>query len=272
MHRHSCKKALSSLVDSLLIALLFSVSCVGVVLAQGQDTSLEKLLDEVFRAPAVDVRSLRNCAYTQQTTIKDVGSMRERFDPSIGLGLEWQLVQVNGKDPTDKQLNDYEPKLRKRHPAVLNFDFIDTDSLQLLNQSQSNLLFSFELVPNTYESLNENVTHRLKIHSDTGQLLELKSVATEPFRVQPWLLIQEYESVSTFRFEEQTESSVLEQVVFKLRVRSSERTIEREVTKLFSDFDCNQLSTGADDKQLIDDPDEFIPSEEMLNPVHPTSR
>lgn len=272
MPRRSCKTALFSLVGSFLPALLFSVSCVGVVRAQGQESSLENLLDEVFREQTADVRSLRGCAYTQLTTVKDVGSMQERFDPSVGLGLEWQLLQVNGKDPTDKQLNDYEPKLRTRHPAVLNLDFIDRDSLQLLDQSQTDLLLSFKVEPNTSESLNQHVSHRLTIHADTGQLFQLKSVASEPFRVQPWLLIQEYESVSTFRFEKQTASSVLEKVTFKLKVKSSERTLDREVTKLFSDFDCNQLSPGEDPKQLIDDLDTPVPSQDILNPVHPTNR
>ena len=200
----------------MLILLWFSVSNVGLAQAQEIASNQKKLLDAVFRELNTDARTLQNCAYTQQTTIKDVGSMQERYDPNIGLGLEWQLLRVNGQDPTDRQLNDYEPKPRKRHPVVLNFDFIDTDSLKFLDQSQSSLKFSYSVVPETSKRLSQFVSHELTIDAETRQLLELKSFASESFRIQPWMHIQEYENVSTFRFEEQTNSSVLEQVRFIL--------------------------------------------------------
>lgn len=228
----------------MLVAVSFSVSVVGQALVQEHSDDLKDLLETVFRDRNTEVRTLRNCAYSEETAVKDVGSMQERYDPSVGLGLEWQLLQINGKDPTDQQLHNYKPISRKRHPAVLNFDFIVLDSLELQDQSQSKLQFSYKLVPTVSDKLNEFVSHQLSIHADTGQLLEIKSFASEPFRIQPWIRIQEYESVSMFRFEEQTNGTVLEQLQFRLVVKSNKQSLEREVTKKYFDFDCSNQTPG----------------------------
>ncbi|MYF02389.1 MAG: hypothetical protein F4227_05330, partial [Gammaproteobacteria bacterium] len=195
------------------------------------------LFDDVLNeVKTADVQELKNCAYTQQTTIKDVGSMRERYDPSGGLGLEWQLLQVNGKNPTDQQVHNYDPKKRQRHPAVLNFDFIDVDSLQLLEESQSKLKLEYKVVPGAGQGLNQHVTNQLTIDSDTGQLLEVKSIALETFRIQRWTQVKVYENVSTFRFEDQTNGTVLEQITLKLELKSRGNTLNHEVTKKFFGF------------------------------------
>ena len=261
----------------MLILLWFSVISVHLAQAQEIERSHKNLLDTVFRELKTNVRALQTCAYTQQTTITDVGSMQERFDPNIGLGLEWQLLQVNGQDPTDKQLNDYEPKPRKRHPAVLNFDFIDTDSLKFLDQSQSRLNFSYTVAPEISNDQRQFVSHQLTLDAETRQLLELKSFATESFRIQPWMHIQEYKSVSTFRFEEQINSSVLETVRFILKAKSGKRTIEREITKQFSNLVCADPSADLepidlDRDQLNDNLDALVPRAETPNPLDPTNR
>lgn len=260
----------------MFIAVSCSVSVVGQALVQEHSGGVKESLEKIFRDRSTEVRILRNCAYSEETTIKDVGSMLERYDPSAGLGLEWQLIQINGTEPTDQQIHNYNAISRKRHPAVLNFDFIDLDSLQLQDHSQSKLQFSYELVPNASDGLNEFVSHRLSIHADTGQLLEIKSFASESFRIQPWIRIQEYESVSTFRFEEQTNGTVLEQLQFKLVVKSNKQTLEREVTKRYSDFDCSNLipvvnSTNPDEDQLGDDENDLDPNQEIQSPADSTN-
>lgn len=213
-----------------------------------------------------EVQTLRNCAYTQQTTIKDIGRIQERFDPSAGRGLEWQLLQVNGQNPTDQQVHYYEPKPRQRHPAVLNFEFIDSDSFQLLEETQSKLQFEYKVVPSVANGLNQYVTHQLTVDSDTGQLLEMKSLAQKSFRIQRWAQIEVYENVSTFRFEKQINGTVLEQITLKLGVKSGRDKLYHEVTKQFSDFDCTQTPTSDESKdtgrgQLNDELDTPLPQE-----------
>ena len=274
MQRKSIRKALGPPLGCMLIAVSFSVSVVGQALVQEHSDGLKDLLENVFLDRSTEVRTLRNCAYSEETAIKDVGSMQERYDPSVGLGLEWQLLQINGKEPTAQQLHNYKAISRKRHPAVLNFDFINLDSLQLEDQSQSKLQFSYKLVPNASDGLNEFVSHKLSIHAETGQLLEIKSIASEPFRIQPWIRIQEYESVSTFRFEEQTNGTVLEQLQFKLVVKSNKHTLERAVTKRYSDFDCSNLIpavNSTDPDQPGNDEKDLESYEEIQSPADSTN-
>lgn len=250
----------------------------GFVSAQVDSGALRSLIDEALNADeTTEVRTTRNCAYTLQTTIKDVGSMQERYDPSAGLGLEWQLLQLNGRDPTVQQVHNYVPKQRQRHPAVLNFDFIDHDSLQLLDESHSKLKFEYKVIPSAAQGLNLHVTHQLTIDSETGQLLEMKSIAPESFRIQSWTLVNEYENVSTFRFEDQTNGTVLEEVTFKLGVKSGRDTVYHEVTKHFSDFDCSHATTSEESMdteggQFNGELDSRIPLDETSNSESPSNR
>lgn len=272
------KKSCSSCLGYVLIVLVICACSNGFVRAQEIGADLRSLLDGVLNAKeTTNAQTLRNCAYTQQTTIKDVGSMQERFDPSAGLGLEWQLLRLNGKNPTEQQVHNYEPKPRQRHPAVLNFDFIDPDSVQLLDQSQSKLTFVYKVFPSAAQGLTQQVTHELTINSNTGQLLEMKSIARKSFRIQRWTHVNEYENFSTFRFEEQANGTVLERVTFKLGVKSGRNTLSREVTKEFSDFDCTHASVSEETMntgrgQFNGELDARVPSDETSNSEGPSNR
>ena len=271
------KKFCFSCLGYVLIVLVTSVCSIDFVRAQVNSGDLRTLLEDVLNAvKTVEVQTLKNCAYTQQTTIKDVGSMQERYDPSGGLGLEWQLLQVNGNAPTDQQAHNYEPKPRQRHPAVLNFDFIDRDSLQLLDETQSRLKFEYKVVPSAGRELNQHVTNQLTIDSDSEQLLEMKTIAQESFRIQQWTRVKEYENISTFRFEDQTNGTVLEQVTLKLEVKSGRNTLYHEVTKQFSDFDCTYASTieknkNTDESQFNDEFDTRVPLDDPSNLEDPSN-
>lgn len=262
----------------LFIVMVTCVCSIDFARAQVNSEELRALFDDVLNeVNTAGVQTLKNCAYTQQTTIKHVGSMQERYDPSSGFGLEWQLLQVNGKSPTDQQVHNYEPKKRQRHPAVLNFDFIDPDSLQLLEESQSKLKLEYKVVPAVGQGLNQSVTNELTIDSGTRQLLEMKSIAQESFRIQRWTQVKVYEHISTFRFEEQTNGTVLEQVTLKLEAKSAKNTLYHEVSKQFSDFDCSYASTSeettnTDGTQLNDESDTRVPLDETSNSEVPPIR
>lgn len=240
MNTKSRKNSHFRFLRFLLVWLLFWLNIAGFGQDEINERDLVELVDKVIGERFTEVLSLSLCAFTQQTTITDVGNVRERFDPSFGLGLEWQLLMVNGQDPTDQQLNDYKPRSRKRHPALLNFDFIDINSVQLMSQSPSKLQFTFKVLPGESTGLNQHVVNHLTIDRLTERLIELKSYAPEPFHIEPWMHVTEYKSVSTFRFEEQTNSSVLEQVSFKLNVNSAKQMLEQEFTKYYSNFDCSK--------------------------------
>lgn len=252
MNTKSHRNTLFRFLRDWFVLLIFLVTVVGFAQDEINERDIVALIDKVIEDSSTKLPSLKLCAYTQLTTITDVGSVQERFDPSLGLGVEWQLLKLNGQDPTDQQINDYKQKSRKRHPAILNFDFIDTNSVQLLSQSPSKLEFAFNVLPGESTGLNQHVVNRLTVDRLRKQLIELRSFAPEPFHIKSWMQIKEYKSISTFRFEEQTNGSVLEQVKFKLSVSSGTQTMEREVTKRYSNFDCSQretLETFSDDDQ-----------------------
>ncbi len=240
MNTNSHRNKLFRFLRCSIVCMFFSANVDGFAQDEINETDIAALIDKVIGDSSTKLPSLRLCAYTQLTTITDVGSILDRFDPSWGLGMEWQLLMVNGQDPTDQQFNEYKPKPSKRHPALLNFQFIDTDSMQLVSQSSSTLKFAFNVLPGASKGLNQHVVNHLTVDRFKQQLIELRSFAPEPFQIESWMHVNEYTNVSTFRFEEQTNSSVLEQVTFKLSVSSGERSLEREVTKSYSNFDCSQ--------------------------------
>ena len=277
MNTNSHRNRLFRFLRGWFVFLFFLVTVVGFAQAEINERDILALIDKVIGDSSTKLPSLKLCAYTQLTTITDVGSVQEHFDPSLGLGMEWQLLMVNGQRPTDQQINDYKQKSRKRHPALLNFDYIDTNSVQLLSQSTSKLHFTFNVLPGESTGLNQHVVNRLTVDRFSEQLIEIRSFAPEPFHIKSWMQIKEYTSVSTFRFEEQTNGSVLEQVKFKLSVSSGEQTLEREVTKRYSNFDCSQLDTletfSDDDHSTSSDGREpAVPQESAPNSGDPISR
>ena len=259
------------------ISCLLVTTCSIQAQTQSVDDDQLSIVRAILSQPVSNTKSLLTCAYTQRTTRSDVGSRKERFDPSVGLGLEWQLLSVNEKEPTDQQLNHYEPNVRARHPAILNLDYIAKDSLQLLDQSQSRLLFAFEVLPGKSTGLNQHVSNQLTIDSDRKELIELKSAASAPFHIHPWMRVQEYESISTFRYEEQTKGSVLEQVVIELKVKAGGKTLHRRITMHFSDFECTLPSTDLLPIDVELDPsaeevDVLVPIDSSPNSDNPTTR
>lgn len=235
-----------------------------------------QLLKDVLASQTSYQPFLNNCAYTQVTAVEEVGSLQERYDPSFGVGVEWKLQQVNGQKPSDQQLDEYEPTPHKRHPAVLNFDFIDFESVQLLDKFETKSVFSFKVLPHSSSRLEERVTHQLTIDTDTELLVEMRSSALESFRMFPWMRVLEYTSSSSFRFEEQTNNVVLEQFKFKLKVQSGKDTVQHEYTKNFSDFDCSSVSAGdqhldSEPDKSKDEMDDYGPQIETLNQIDSTN-
>ena len=189
------------------------------------------------------------CAYSMRTTGPNGDLVQERFDSYFGDNKAWSLVRVAGSAPTAEQLDHYEPPLRQRHPAVVSFQFIDMESLELTEETAAGLVFSFDVEPGLGHSANSVIKNTLLVDPITAQLKQIRRVSDADFRVGKFAKISEFESTSTFRRDSETKSLVLSSSTTRLKSRIGRETIDQRLHIEFDEFDCSTVPVEVTEQQ-----------------------
>lgn len=184
--------------------------------------------------------SLERCAYTLQTTKSNGELMKERFDPYFGDDKAWSLLSVNGTVPTAEQLDQYVPQERKRHPAVVSFEFIDRSTLEFMEDSAQGFVFSFDIVGSN-DGRQEDIVNSILIDPLSAQVKEVRRLAKSEFRVGSFAKVLEFETVSVFRYDNETRTVVLDMNSTHLKARTGEQTINQSLRLDFTELDCSTV-------------------------------
>lgn len=118
---------------------------------------------------AIDSNFEETWAYTE-TQVNSEGTWVGRSDPSRPPGERWQLLSVDGRDPTDEELEEYLEDKNREHG---NGDekgvdaMIEPDSLRLIEDGDDHWLFGF--VPDDEEIMN-SVDATVRIDKKSGHL------------------------------------------------------------------------------------------------------
>ncbi|MXX95646.1 MAG: hypothetical protein F4Y65_08185, partial [Gammaproteobacteria bacterium] len=102
------------------------------------------LIRQVFEPNAGMTSSSQTCAYTVETTINRNLRVSERYTPWESKQEQWQLRDINGEVPTNTQFANYVPPTRQRIPSIVNFEFIDEQTLEFVEEDLEGIRFSFE--------------------------------------------------------------------------------------------------------------------------------
>lgn len=108
-------------------------------------------------------------AYTE-TQVTSEGLRVGRFDPRRSSDQRWQLLTVDGGEPTEKEIEEYEKD--KAHDHSRDADdrvnsLVEPDSVRLIENGDNYWLFSF--VPGDNEILN-SVDATIRIEKSSGYL------------------------------------------------------------------------------------------------------
>ena len=118
---------------------------------------------------AVEFEFDKTWAYTE-SQVNSEGTWVGRFDPRRPSGERWQLLSVDGRDPTEKQLEEYQKD--KMHDHSDDDDnsinaMVEPDSVRLIDDAADYWLFGF--IPDD-EEIMESVDATIRIDKDSGQL------------------------------------------------------------------------------------------------------
>jgi len=131
----------------------------------------------------------REWAFTE-STLEDDLVFTGRYDPRLPAGNRWTLLSVDGREPTDEELEDYLDDKEDEYQwddddddSDRDTDMVDFDTLELLEETDEYWIFGF--VPNSddmdddeTQKFMEQVTATMKIVRD-GPYLEYIDLRNE---------------------------------------------------------------------------------------------
>ena len=237
----------NSIVRKVLQVCLLAVLPIQLLASQPSADELHNLLRVALQTLTPSSNEL--CAYSMRTTNPNGDLVQERFDPYFGDREAWSLVSIAGNAPTAEQLDQYEPPLRQRHPAVISFQFIDMESLELIEKTAAGVVFSFDIEPGLGQSANSVTKNTLLIDPITAQVKQIRRVSDADFRVGKFAKISEFESTSTFRRDTETKSLVLSSSITRLKSRIGRETIDQRLHIEFDEFDCSTVPVEVTEQQ-----------------------
>ncbi len=227
---------LPQLVAGLLSTVVWAA---GINASEFTGAKLDSILENALRSSPAE--SFKLCAYTLRT-IGLQSEMEERYDPYFSDTHTWSLVSVDGNIPTAEQLDQYLPKRHQRHPAFVSFEFIDVESIELVEQTSEGFLrFSFEWTTQSDEISHDSVSNTLLVDPARSRILEIRRESVEEFRVGTFLKVLEFETFDGFRFDQQTQSVVLQESRVHLVARSGRQRMDQSVKREFSELDCSTV-------------------------------
>jgi hypothetical protein len=111
---------------------------------------------------------------------------REHFDPSRGYTNRWQLITINGREPTEKEAAEWSArknkKKRNEKPGLAdNFDF---DTAKILEETDRTIVYELPLRSNVEWLFPISKVEFIVTINKSGPALEqVQARISEPFRV-----------------------------------------------------------------------------------------
>ncbi len=133
----------------------------GLALLSAPSLAAEEDYNAIFEkaVESIDSNFEESWAYTE-TQVNSEGTWVGRSDPSRPPGERWQLLSVDGRDPTDEELEEY---LEDKNVDAM----IEPDSLHLIEDADDYWLFGF--VPDD-EEIMSSVDATIRIDKKSGHL------------------------------------------------------------------------------------------------------
>jgi hypothetical protein len=181
----------------------------------------------------------RGWAFTQ----KSEGSGRsrvERYEP-IGPGpARWRLLEVDGREPTAGELENYRKQqiLREGAESAPNVKHqIDRTTGELIEDDGERARWRFRLLPAADDSWGPYMAATFTLHRPTGTIERVELASLAPF--SPMFLTQVEQARTTMRYSlpEGDRPALLEEIQVQVRGRAwIFRSLDSDLTVQFSDY------------------------------------
>src|SRR5690606_23228883 len=181
------------------------------------------------------------CSYTR-IRIEDGDSKRERYQAG-DTDTPWELVQVDGREPTEAELRRYArgaEDRERRHP--LDFDLrgmVDPDHWHLRSETATEAVYQFRLRPTDEldERLADKVLGTLVVDKVRLQPVRIRIENTEPAYVAPLVRVAEYSQEMRFTWEPAIGAAVLTETETEWRGRAvGLKVLKRHKLVRYSDY------------------------------------
>ena len=168
--------------------MIFTLLCLAGTLANAE--SHEELIDRAFASMELNLRDY--WAYTETSTDDD-GTSVARHDPRRLEGERWVLASVDGRAPTEDELEDFdEEKNRGRDGdsddeddnSMSRKSFVEDGSLELLEETDTHWLFAFKPVAGDEDkaSFLKNVDGTLRVIKDGHYVGQIRMRNSKPIK------------------------------------------------------------------------------------------
>ncbi|MCY4094659.1 MAG: hypothetical protein OXG05_05950 [Gammaproteobacteria bacterium] len=187
------------------------------------------------------------CSYMTTHSSKESGERVERFSPET----LWQLVTVDGLQPSKRELADYakdadERSQRRNHPTDLEFlKMVVADTVRVDQENDETVEFVFlpEMGDEIPDRMEEKMTGRLIVTKDGFRPLKFSISLTEPASPIRGVKMQKLEQETTFTSDRATGVSLTKSMSFEAAGRAFFVTkIDQNEQIEFSDFDCKVVA------------------------------
>ncbi len=209
----------------------------------GQKAEVEKKLQEygipkgIFEDNLKDENAnhsfkIKTTTITDQETKVEVGF----FDPTLPDGERWELISVNGSEPTKKQIKQF----HKEHKTSENSGMGEPEDndWKILDDNDSELVISFryreENLPHKYKFLAK-CTGKVFIDKNNKKLDRMEFNSNGPMKVKIFN-VDKLEMTIKYQLEESTQTYLMEKEDIVMDARILGQTVEVKTISEFSDY------------------------------------
>lgn len=187
------------------------------------------------------------CSYTTTHSSKESGDRVESFSPET----LWQLVSVDGIQPTKRELADYaeeaeERSRRRNDPTDLEFlNMVVADSVLVDQKNDETIEFVFqpEMGEEIPDRMEEKMIGRLIVATNGFRPLKFSILLTEPASPIKGVKMQKLAQETTFTSDHVTGVSLTKSMSFLAAGRAFlVKKIDQNEQIEFSDFDCKVVA------------------------------
>jgi hypothetical protein len=178
-------------------------------------------------------------AFTQ-TTEAEGRSRVERFEPIGPEPARWRLLQVDGRVPTEDELEKYRKQQTLRAggaPAPNVKDQIDRGTCELLSDDGVRGIWRFRLVPGKNDPWAPYMAATFTLHRPTGVIERVELGSLAPFAPMTFTNIEEARTVMVYSLPEDDRPALLQEITVRIRGRAwFIRSLDSDMTVRYSDY------------------------------------
>lgn len=177
------------------------------------------LLDEVDQSLVRDALNLNGdqlfpvCAFRAINNSNERNDWLEQYTPSDEVAADprdqdqvgWHLVSVEGREPSEKEFEEYEHRGGRLYPYLELYELVDFAYLQVAERGTNRVVFETKptiefLEKNDAGMLNDHVTTTLVIDPSARRLDFVTTKLNEGFKPNPFMRVYEFDQSLDYEY------------------------------------------------------------------------